>query len=125
MQKDQRPYDGKKQVIKEAFVCPCCGWDELSQRAYENLVDLPVPSDLVPPYSEYYGMPSYEVCGCCGFEFGNDDEPGTGAPITFQGYLAEWIADGIIWFRPEKKPQDWSLAEQLRLAGIPTQFQLG
>jgi hypothetical protein len=37
------------------------------------------------------GTPSYEVCPNCGFEFGNDDNPGgTAAPASFAEYRAEW-----------------------------------
>lgn len=104
--------------MEEGFVCPCCGWRGLTQPAYENLTQLPVQHGIEPPYSEYFGMPSYEVCGCCGFEFGNDDEPGIGTPSSFQGYLEEWIADGEVWFSAEKRPTNWTLAAQLKAAGI-------
>jgi hypothetical protein len=58
-------------------------------------------------------MPSYEVCPCCGFEFGNDDEPGTAPPITFEQFLVDWVANGLNWFAPERRPPTWSLDEQL------------
>jgi len=73
--------------MSSVFTCPCCGYKGLNEPAYENLLVLPVPADLCPPYSNHYGMPSYEVCDCCGFEFGNDDEPGTSEPVSFQAYL--------------------------------------
>jgi rubredoxin len=37
-------------------------------------------------------MPSYEVCPNCGFEFGNDDNPGTEAGVSFEQYRTEWVA---------------------------------
>lgn len=49
---------------------------------------------LTPPYEVQLGRPSYEVCPNCGFEFGNDDNPGTAAPSSFEDYRAEWQADG-------------------------------
>lgn len=49
---------------------------------------------LAAPYAIHFGMPSYEVCPCCGFEFGFDDEPGSGQPVTFEEYLAAWISGG-------------------------------
>ncbi len=58
------------------------------------------------------------MCACCGFEFGNDDEPGTSAPTTFAAYLADWVRDGAPWFDPARKPEEWSLEDQLREAGI-------
>jgi hypothetical protein len=61
-------------------------------------------------------MPSYEVCSCCGFEFGNDDNPGTSAPESFEEYLAEWVTNGEKWFEPSKKPSRWTLTAQLSKA---------
>jgi hypothetical protein len=40
------------------------------------------------------GQASYEVCPCCGFEFGNDDNPGMAEPVSFDEYRAEWEAAG-------------------------------
>lgn len=39
------------------YICPICGYDKL----------------LEPPYDEY-NNPSYEICPCCGFEYGFDDQ---------------------------------------------------
>jgi len=49
---------------------------------------------LTPPYEDFLGRPSYEVCPNCGFEFGNDDNPCTAAPVSFAEYRAEWVAEG-------------------------------
>jgi hypothetical protein len=50
---------------------------------------------LRPPYEDLLGMPSYEVCPNCGFEFGNDDNPGGSAtPSSFEEDRAEWVAQG-------------------------------
>jgi len=72
----------------------------------------------MPPYQLQYGQPSYEVCPCCGFEFGNDDEPGTARPTSFDDYRRDWIASGAEWFDPAARPNGWSFIEQLRQAGI-------
>ena len=104
--------------------CPCCGWDGLELPAYRNLSRASVSDDPVrPPYSRYLGYPSYEVCACCGFEFGNDDEPGTGEGVSFKAYLAEWIKTGSSWFDPTRRPHDWSLERQLAKAGIKPPVQ--
>jgi len=50
--------------------------------------------ELTPPYEDLLGSPSYEVCPNCGFEFGNDDNPGTAAPSSFEDYRAEWARSG-------------------------------
>ena len=87
-------------------------------RPYEKMFSYAEVNDALPPYSRIFGAPSYEVCDCCGFEFGNDDDPGTGSAISFQEYLQEWIDDGEIWFSDRKRPDLWSLDDQLQMAGI-------
>ena len=75
------------------FTCPVCRSEELTRPPYE-VWPPPVGMVLGPPYEEFLGMPSYEVCSNCGFEFGNDDNPGTAAPSSFDEYREEWIAEG-------------------------------
>jgi hypothetical protein len=54
-----------------------------------------VPAGATPPYDEYLGSASYGVCPLCGFEFGNDDNPGgTALPMSFDAYREEWVAGG-------------------------------
>jgi len=48
---------------------------------------------------------SYDICECCGCEFGLDDTP---------EYRAEWIANGFEWLYPDKKPAAWDPYEQLK-----------
>ena len=75
------------------FVCPVCGAAELTAPPYERW---PPEADdaLQPPYEDQLGAPSYEVCPNCGFEFGNDDNPGTAPPASFESYRQEWLAEG-------------------------------
>ena len=75
------------------FICPVCGNPNLAE----------------PPYSAG-GAPSYEICLCCGFEFGFDDESNG---LTHQAYRKKWIADGANWFDPDEKPQNWVLEAQI------------
>ena len=81
------------------FSCPVCGAIELTVKPYEYW-----PADdvdaLTPPYEDVLGRPSYEVCPSCGFEFGNDDNPGTAPPSSFADYRAEWTAGGCPRFQP-------------------------
>jgi hypothetical protein len=91
------------------YDCPCCGYGGLDQPAYGGFSRLPVPEDAAPPYSRRLGDPSYDVCPCCGFEFGNDDEPGTGAETaSFESYRADWIAGGCRWFDERARPANWT-----------------
>jgi hypothetical protein len=79
------------------YECPVCRYVGLQVKPYETW---PPPSTLVltPPYEDLLGKPSYEVCPRCGFEFGNDDNPGTAAPLSFEEYRHEWVAGGCQWF---------------------------
>lgn len=107
-------------IVQSVHTCPACGYRDLSRAPYANFPQLPLPENLVPPYSQYFGDPSYDVCECCGFEFGNDDEPGTAPSLTFRQYREEWIAGGGRWFEPSKKPRDWTLERQLTDAWLNT-----
>lgn len=53
---------------------------------------------------------SYEICSCCGFGFGYDDNDQRN---TFKQYREKWISKGAIWFDEKYKPDIWSLYEQL------------
>ncbi len=77
--------------------CPVCGANELSTPPYKSWPP-PARATLKPPYEDTLGTPSYEVCPSCGFEFGNDDNPGTAPPVSFAQYRAQWIADGAPLF---------------------------
>ena len=79
------------------FSCPVCFGETLEVKPYA-IWPPPQETDLDPPYEVSLGAPSYEVCRRCGYEFGNDDNPGTAAPVSFEQYRAEWKADGRPWF---------------------------
>jgi hypothetical protein len=75
------------------FECPVCQYPGLDVKPYA-LWPPPQGIELVPPYERLLGRPSYEVCPCCGFEFGNDDNPGTGQADSFESYRRDWIKAG-------------------------------
>jgi hypothetical protein len=79
------------------FACPVCDWVCLKSKPYEIW---PPPPDvaLSPPYEVMLGRPSYEICRRCGFEFGNDDNPGTASPESFEEYRNSWESVGRPWF---------------------------
>ncbi|MBP3950319.1 hypothetical protein [Bacillus suaedae] len=74
-------------------VCPVCGFDQLAEAPYDK-----------------DNNPSYEICDCCGFEFGYDDDS---EGKTFEEYRKEWISNGCQWFNEDKKPQEWDVERQL------------
>lgn len=100
------------------YICPCCGYDKLLFKPYEKDIAFPLDNNLSIPYSKHLGEPSYGVCECCGYEYGNDDEPGTSDGLTFFQFLKKWINNGCKWFNPTKKPADWNLEKQLLNAKI-------
>ena len=76
------------------FMCPVCGFPGLTE----------------PPYNADGGG-SYEICPCCGFEFGFDDQS---EGVTHEDFRATWIAAGAERFDPQQKPDGWDLEAQLR-----------
>ena len=115
----------RMEITTPKFVCPSCGYPELDSPPYARMSPPPWLHHGSPPYGQPYEEPSCEVCACCGFEFGNDDGPGTAPPKTFAEYLADWIDSGCLWFDPTRKPEGWSLNEQLRIAGIQNDKRAG
>jgi len=81
----------------EVYTWPACGFRGLATRPYELWPPEP-DRDIEPPYEDYLGMPSYEICPQCGFEFGWDDNPGTAAPVSFDEDRTRWITGGHQWF---------------------------
>ena len=80
------------------YECPVCSHVGLRVPPYDRWPPPPDFDESKPPYENQLGAPSYEVCPRCGFEFGNDDNPGTAEPFSFSAYRAEWISQGQPWF---------------------------
>jgi hypothetical protein len=70
--------------IKGKYICPICGYDGLEE----------------PPYSED-GEPSFEICDCCGNEFGYDD---IACGKTIEDLRRKW----------QEKPKSRRFREQLK-----------
>jgi hypothetical protein len=114
------PYRESSAPKPPPYSCPCCGYVGLDYPAYAKTTGFPIEVTGEPPYLLTLGDPSYGVCPCCGFEFGNDDDPGGNIPgSTFSEYLGAWIAEGSAWFDAKKRPEGWDLREQLRRGCIP------
>lgn len=73
------------------FTCPVCGYKGLDEPAYNE-----------------YGDPSYEICSCCGFEYGFDDHS---EGYTFQSYREKWINEEYSFHNKNNMPRDWSEAK--------------
>ena len=61
------------------------------------------------PWESDNNTPTFEICPCCGAEFGYDDY----TPQSVMAYRENWIKSGSKWFDPAKKPDNWSLEKQL------------
>jgi hypothetical protein len=71
------------------FTCPVCKYDKMD----------------APPRN-------YEICSCCGTEFGNDDQLRTHDQLR-----EEWIRSGAHWFFREP-PVNWNPWRQLTVGGF-------
>ncbi len=76
------------------YICPVCGFKGLKEMPYDK-----------------HGSPSYEICHCCGFEFGLDEK------ASMDRFREDWIRKGAPWFTPGLKPADWDLQKQLKITG--------
>ena len=76
-----------------SYRCPVCGYDDMPHE----------PKD-------------YNICPCCGVEFGLDD-----AFDTHEELRNLWLAKGAPWFslhKPYTPPLNWSAWDQLDRAGL-------
>lgn len=79
----------KEQTSTEIRYCPVCGHGPW-QAPFVNASEL---------------RSSYEICECCGCEYGYDDNV---------EHFEVWIATGMTWFHPQMKPGQWNLEDQLK-----------
>lgn len=83
------------------YSCPVCGYDGLDEPPY-------IDNDV------FTG--SFEICSCCGFQYGVDD---LDKGMTHEAYRNQWIKEGAPWFsRLTIKPSNWNLRQQLMSIGI-------
>ena len=61
--------------------------------------------------------PSFDICDCCGVEFGYEDAT-LGA---VRRYRTEWVNKGGPWFVPDARPEQWDMDDQLR--GVAEEFR--
>lgn len=74
--------------------CPVCGY----------------PLGNYNPWGDDGKTPTFDICPCCGVEWGNEDY----TTESRTEYRNKWLADGAKWFEPQKKPVNWNLEEQLK-----------
>lgn len=75
------------------YTCHVCGYPELSD----------------PPWGDDGKSSSFDICPCCGVEYGYEDAR-EAAMLKFR---QQWIASGGKWFNERLKPRDWDMKKQL------------
>lgn len=84
-------------MTEKSYTCPVCGY-----------------TGMKGPYKGKGGFPTYEICVCCGTEFGSED-----VDSTHDELRERWIRGGMVWWAKFKDPPtDWDPAHQLSLAGL-------
>ncbi|MDX2242976.1 MAG: hypothetical protein NW224_20035 [Leptolyngbyaceae cyanobacterium bins.302] len=63
-----------------------------------------------PPWGDDGKTPTFNICECCGTEFGYEDA----TPKAIQSARKNWLSNGAKWYLPEFRPSDWDLSEQLK-----------
>lgn len=62
------------------------------------------------PWGEDGKSPSYQICPCCGSQFGVDDI----TPENMQKYFEQWKIDQYKWSNAKLKPKNWTIEYQLK-----------
>lgn len=70
-----------------------------------------------PPWGLDGQTPNFDICNCCGVEFGYGDC----TLNAVKSFREKWINSGASWDCPEAKPSHWSLEEQIK--NIPKDFK--
>lgn len=68
------------------------------------------------PWGEDGKTPTFDICGCCGVQFGYEDC----TVFYVRRFREEWIKNGAEWFSLKEKPKGWSLEEQMK--NIPKEY---
>lgn len=80
------------------YTCPVCGWPELREHPYGPT-----------------GAGSYEICPCCGIEFGYALIYGDVGDYH-AGYREAWVTYGSEWWSKRRPaPENWNPVEQLKV----------
>jgi hypothetical protein len=82
----------------EKYVCYVCGYPNLDE----------------PPRGLDGNIPSFDICDCCGIEFGYEDT----TKENILKYRQKWIGTGGEWFCKELCPENWDMKEQLKNIGV-------
>jgi hypothetical protein len=68
------------------------------------------PGLLAAPRAKNGGG-SFEICPCCGYQFGVSDDDRHIAPAQWR---AQWQRDGMKWASRQPTPKNWDAARQFQ-----------
>ena len=68
------------------------------------------------PWGEDGKSPSFQICSCCGVQFGREDD----TLESIKEYRAGWISKGGKWFVKNETPEGWNIEAQMK--NIPNEF---
>ncbi|MDP9697663.1 hypothetical protein J2T16_000560 [Paenibacillus intestini] len=69
------------------------------------------------PY-DHRGVPSDEICPCCGFQYGFDDDGIYNNEESYRMWREVWINNGCNWFSEGRKPsKNWNPKSQIKKIG--------
>lgn len=91
---------GTRMNNNEFYACRICGTEQLD-----------------PPWGVDGQTPNYDICDCCGVEFGYEDM----SVDSIKVYRQKWVESSADWYRKKNKPQEWSLEKQFQ--NIPKQYR--
>lgn len=69
------------------------------------------------PWGESGTEPTFDMCPCCGVEFGYGDRSPESARMTRE----RWLGGGARWDKKQKQPPNWDAKKQLE--GVPEKFR--
>lgn len=69
------------------------------------------------PWGQDGETPSFDICACCGVEFGYEDA----TLISVKKYRSNWIEGGSKWFSIKDRPLNWNKDNQFKY--IPDEFK--
>ncbi len=69
------------------------------------------------PWGEDGKSPSFQICPCCGVQFGKEDR----TLESIKTYRAEWKNSGGKWFMENERPECWDIEQQMK--NIPDDFK--
>lgn len=69
------------------------------------------------PWGDDGKSPSYQICSCCGVQFGKGDV----SLEEIKMYRTQWINHGCKWLKEDTKGKNWNLTHQI--TKIPDDFK--